>query len=123
MLDGGSDTTAAFLRSMILLMVAYPECQEKAYREIDSVIGSSRIPNFDDPVNLPYVRAIIKEVNILVCASSYFDLKESRAKTHRFRPVSLTSVPHVTSVEQEVCVSAYFDCEIIYTKCSIVSRI
>jgi hypothetical protein len=42
-------------------MVLYPECQKKAQAEIDSVIGSSRLPTFEDRERLPYVECICRE--------------------------------------------------------------
>ncbi len=34
-----------------------------AHEELDRVVGSSRTPSFDDKPNLPYIRAMVKEVN------------------------------------------------------------
>ena len=42
-------------------MVIYPECQMRAQQEIDSVIGSERLPTFDDRASLPYVEAVMQE--------------------------------------------------------------
>ena len=41
-------------------MVLYPEIQEKAQREIDSVCDA-RLPDFSDYGRIPYVDAILKE--------------------------------------------------------------
>lgn len=46
----------------MLAMVLYPDVQEKARREIDSVIGLGRLPDFNDRGSLPYIDAIVKEV-------------------------------------------------------------
>lgn len=43
-------------------MVLFPECMEKAQREIDEVVGSDRLPNFNDRDRLPYIEAIVQEV-------------------------------------------------------------
>ena len=43
-------------------MLLYPEVQAKAQAEIDSVIGSGRLPDFDDRATLPYVDAILHEL-------------------------------------------------------------
>lgn len=43
-------------------MVLYPEAMRKAQAEIDAVVGRSRLPNFSDRKDLPYVQAIIREV-------------------------------------------------------------
>jgi cytochrome P450 len=42
-------------------MILFPEVQEKAQAEIDSVIGMDRLPTFDDRNALPYVEAVICE--------------------------------------------------------------
>lgn len=43
-------------------MVIYPEIQKKAQLEIDTVIGTDRLPNFGDRSSLPYINALAKEV-------------------------------------------------------------
>jgi cytochrome P450 len=46
----------------MLAMILYPEVQEKARQEIDSVIGRGRLPDFNDRGSLPYIEACVKEV-------------------------------------------------------------
>jgi len=43
-------------------MVLYPEVQVKAQAEIDTVIGSTRFPCFEDRPSLPYIEAILREL-------------------------------------------------------------
>ena len=43
-------------------MLKNPEAQRKAQEEIDRVIGSDRLPNFEDEPRLPYEGALVKEV-------------------------------------------------------------
>jgi cytochrome P450 len=43
-------------------MLMNPEAQTKAQEEIDRVIGTDRLPTFDDEPKLPYVTALAKEV-------------------------------------------------------------
>ena len=50
------------LSSFILAIVTHPEVQVKAQREIDSVVGQERLPDFGDRPFLPYITAIVKEV-------------------------------------------------------------
>ncbi|KAF8879263.1 cytochrome P450 [Infundibulicybe gibba] len=59
---GGSDTTVSYVHSFFLAMAIYPEVQEKAQAEIDSITGGARLPNFNDRDSMPYINAIIKEV-------------------------------------------------------------
>jgi len=44
------------------IMPSHPDIQEKAHAELDRVVGRNRLPTVDDEKDLPYVRAIIKEV-------------------------------------------------------------
>lgn len=76
---GGADTTVSSLTSFVLAMMKFPEVQKKAQAEIDGVVGQSRLPQFEDRDNLPYVDAVVKE-------------------TLRWFPVAPMGVPH-TAVE------------------------
>ncbi|KAH9174717.1 cytochrome P450 [Lactarius sanguifluus] len=58
----GTDTTASALQSFVLAMVLYPEAQQKAQEEIDAVVGTGRLPDFDDEASLPYLSALCQEV-------------------------------------------------------------
>ncbi|EKM56447.1 uncharacterized protein PHACADRAFT_92801 [Phanerochaete carnosa HHB-10118-sp] len=62
--SGGADTTPSSLASFILVVTLYPEIQERAQAELDSLIGGSwqRLPSFADRPRLPYVEAIVLEV-------------------------------------------------------------
>lgn len=58
----GIDTTMIALSTLILAMTLYPECLKKAQEEIGRVVGSDRLPEFEDRESLPYLECIIKEV-------------------------------------------------------------
>ncbi|KAK7048410.1 O-methylsterigmatocystin oxidoreductase [Favolaschia claudopus] len=76
----GSDTTVSALASFFLAMAQYPAVQERAQKEIDSVIGSARLPQFEDRPSLPFVEALYREVM-------------------RWRPALPLGVSHATSTE------------------------
>ncbi|KAI6039896.1 cytochrome P450 [Pisolithus marmoratus] len=76
--QGGAETTHATVLVFLLAMVLYPEVQTKAQEEIDRVVGTDRLPNFDDRPNLPYVEAVFLE-------------------TLRWHPVSPMGLPHMTT--------------------------
>ncbi|EIW84448.1 cytochrome P450 [Coniophora puteana RWD-64-598 SS2] len=76
----GEDTTGSTLMIFILAMALYPEVQTRAQSEIDSVVGSGRLPSFDDWETLPYVEAVFRE-------------------TLRWYPVVPLGVPHAASRE------------------------
>ena len=61
-------------------MVLYPHVQRKAHQELDSVIGPTRLPEFYDIDNLPYIQAIVLE-------------------TLRWRPAAPYGVPHSIKVD------------------------
>ncbi|KAK7032333.1 hypothetical protein VNI00_013292 [Paramarasmius palmivorus] len=71
----GSDTTVSVVLTFVLAMVSHPEVQARAQAEIDSVVGSERLPDFSDRDKLPYVEAIL-------------------AETLRWHPTVPLSVPH-----------------------------
>lgn len=39
----------------------YPDAQKRAQAEIDAVIGTDRLPTFEDRSSLPYVEAVLRE--------------------------------------------------------------
>lgn len=43
-------------------MVQNPEIQRKGQAAVDAVVGSDRLPTFEDRDSIPYVDAIMKEV-------------------------------------------------------------
>ncbi|OAL54935.1 cytochrome P450 [Pyrenochaeta sp. DS3sAY3a] len=78
LIEAGSETTGTTLNNFILAMVLYPETQRAAQEELDRVVGPDRLPTWEDEADLPYVRAVIKEVM-------------------RWRPVNKFGMPHATS--------------------------
>ncbi|KAL4264953.1 cytochrome P450 family protein [Pleurotus pulmonarius] len=78
LMDGGVETSASYIQNFVLALACHPACQDKAQAEIDRVIGGERIPTLEDFDDLPYLRALIKEV-------------------HRFRPVLPGAVPHMAA--------------------------
>ncbi len=43
-------------------MILHPEVFAKAQAEIDRVVGTDRLPDFQDRTSLPYVESVVKEV-------------------------------------------------------------
>lgn len=62
LIEGGADTTSAFLQTLVLALVNFPDVQARAQEELDGVIGDERSPELDDIEDLPYLQAVIKEV-------------------------------------------------------------
>ena len=43
-------------------MVLHPDVYQRARAEIDRVVGSERLPDFEDREHLPYLECVVKEV-------------------------------------------------------------
>ncbi|KAJ7693224.1 cytochrome P450 [Mycena rosella] len=82
MFAAGADTTVAALGSFALAMLANPGVQAKAQAEIDAVLGSEHLPDFADVDMLPYVSAVVKEVQ-------------------QWRNVTPLAIPHYLAVDDE----------------------
>ncbi|KAF5366392.1 hypothetical protein D9758_009770 [Tetrapyrgos nigripes] len=59
---GGVHSTSGIIQWFMALIPSNPDIQAKAHKELDQVIGRDRWPTAEDESNLPYIRAIIKEV-------------------------------------------------------------
>lgn len=77
-----ADTTVITLTTFTLAMVLFPEVQRKAQAELDRVVGTDRIPSFEDRDDLPYVSALVKEAS-------------------RWWPITPMSFPHTVTQEFE----------------------
>ncbi|KAJ7274074.1 cytochrome P450 [Mycena rebaudengoi] len=58
----GADTTASILATFFLMMTLHPDVQSRAVLEIETIVGTSRLPCITDRGSLPFVDAVIKEV-------------------------------------------------------------
>ncbi|EIW62160.1 cytochrome P450 [Trametes versicolor FP-101664 SS1] len=61
MYSASIDTTMTVIRHFLLLMQLHPEVAFKARKEIDSVVGTGRLPTLSDRPSLPYVNAVMSE--------------------------------------------------------------
>ncbi|KAJ7284532.1 cytochrome P450 [Mycena rebaudengoi] len=75
-----TDTTRVTLLVFILAMLLNPDVQRKAQEEIDSVVGSGHLPDYQDEEVLPYVSAVLKE-------------------SLRWRPALPSGLPHFVAIE------------------------
>ncbi|VUC37774.1 unnamed protein product [Clonostachys rosea] len=78
MIEAGSETTATTINNWVLCMLLFPDVFARAQEEVDRVVGIERIPQWEDENDLPYVRAMIKELL-------------------RYRPVNKFGMQHATS--------------------------
>lgn len=49
--------------TFLLMITLHPDAAKRAQAEIDDVVGSDRLPTFDDRPQLPYIDCILKEVH------------------------------------------------------------
>ena len=80
--EAGSDTTSGILDFFVLACLIFPEAVHKAHQELDHVVGSDRLPSFDDLPNLPYINSFVKEVM-------------------RWRPLAPLGIPHSVTEDDE----------------------
>jgi hypothetical protein len=80
--EAGSDTTTMALETFVMAMILHPTVLKKGQEELDIVVGSDRLPSFEDKESLPYVSAIVNEVL-------------------RWRPVTAGGMPHAVIQDDE----------------------
>ncbi|KAJ9576498.1 hypothetical protein L9F63_025608 [Diploptera punctata] len=58
----GAIPIGATLDFLVLMMLLHPQVQQKVQKEIDTVVGRNRLPQLSDRNNLPYLEAVLMEV-------------------------------------------------------------
>ncbi|KAK4062538.1 uncharacterized protein Triagg1_9908 [Trichoderma aggressivum f. europaeum] len=76
----GAETTSSMMQTIFKVLAMNPEAQKKAQEELDRVVGPLRLPTWEDSPNLPYMRALIKEI-------------------HRYAPLFSIGLPHASTEE------------------------
>ncbi|KAF9479201.1 cytochrome P450 [Pholiota conissans] len=61
MYSASIDTTITAVSQFILAMMLHPEAQRRVQAEIDAVVGTDRLPTFEDREKMPYMEAVYQE--------------------------------------------------------------
>uniref|UniRef100_F6SAU5 unspecific monooxygenase n=1 Tax=Monodelphis domestica TaxID=13616 RepID=F6SAU5_MONDO len=99
--DAGTETTSTTLRYGLLLILKYPEVQNKIHEEIDQVIGRHRIPSIKDKLEMPYTEAVLHEILRfvdLVPFSLPHEVTHDTQLQQHFIPKGTTVYPLLSSV-------------------------
>lgn len=62
MLLAGTDTSSNTVDWAITELLRHPECMQKLQGELDAVVGKERVGAEADIPNMPYLRAVVKEI-------------------------------------------------------------
>ncbi|KAJ7882044.1 cytochrome P450 [Mycena olivaceomarginata] len=94
MFAAGESTTWSTLTVFIIAMVLHPEIQAKAQKEIDSIVGDLRLPEFGDRGDLPFVEAILQETLRRAIRGHFRTPGQAKHKYYRGGTDILEGVPH-----------------------------
>ncbi|KAG6809720.1 hypothetical protein H0H92_014994 [Tricholoma furcatifolium] len=75
--------TAISLQTFVLACIRYPQWIASAQKELDTIVGSDRLPSFTDRASLPFIEAVVRE-------------------TLRWRPSVRFGIPHQSTVDDVI---------------------
>uniref|UniRef100_A0A4W6DDQ6 Cytochrome P450, family 2, subfamily X, polypeptide 9 n=1 Tax=Lates calcarifer TaxID=8187 RepID=A0A4W6DDQ6_LATCA len=100
----GTDTTSNTLLTGFLYLTAYPHIQECCQQEIDKVLEGKHRASFDDRHNMPYMQAVIHEVqrvaNTVPLSVFHLTTKDTELMGYSI-PKGTLIIPNLTSVLNE----------------------
>ncbi|XP_029008899.1 cytochrome P450 2J6-like [Betta splendens] len=100
----GTDTTSNTLLTGFLYLTTYPNIQERCQQEIDQVLQGKDLVSFDDRHNMPYMQAVVHEVqrvaNTAPLSVFHCTSKDTELMGYSI-PKGTMIVPNLTSVLNE----------------------
>ncbi|KAL3061065.1 hypothetical protein OYC64_009303 [Pagothenia borchgrevinki] len=100
----GTDTTSNTLLTGFLYLMTYPHIQERCQQEIDEVLGGKDQASFEDRQNMPYVQAVIHEIqrvaNTVPLSVPHCTIKDTELMGYSI-PKGTLIIPNLTSVLNE----------------------
>ncbi|XP_048239862.1 cytochrome P450 2J3-like [Haliotis rufescens] len=106
----GTETTATTLRWALLYLILHPDIQEKAQLELDQVFEKEQQPSMSDRRCLPFMEALIMEVQRLADVVP-FSVPHAPPQTTQFRgftiPENTMLLPNISSVLSDPDVWGY----------------
>ncbi|XP_044151630.1 cytochrome P450 2C29-like [Bufo gargarizans] len=100
-LAAGTETTAASLKFIVVLLAHYPEVQAKVQQEIDEATKNLRQPEIADRPQMPYTYAVIHEIQRVldIAPTALFHAVNQEVKFRGYTiPKGTTVIPFLTSV-------------------------
>ncbi|KAG7166993.1 Cytochrome P450 2L1-like 1 [Homarus americanus] len=97
----GSETTNHTLMWALMILAKYPDVQARVQREIDDVVARGTLPTLQDKPKLPYLEAVIHEVNRFVSLAPLGFTHSARTDTQ----LAGFTIPKGTMIipNQEMC--------------------
>ncbi|OWK16253.1 CYP2S1 [Cervus elaphus hippelaphus] len=100
LLFAGTVTVSTTIRYTLLLLLKYPQVQERVQEELMRELGASQGPSLGDRARLPYTDAVLHEAQRLL-ALVPMGIPRALTKTTRFRGYTLPQSPIMVFEEPE----------------------